>query len=117
MFNLIAYLIVIFGGINWFCIGLFQFDIIAGIFGSQAHFVSRFIYCIIGICAIYSVIALPIKKGRIYEPKKNKSSTLSAPAVNDNKEKEKKAAEPVTITVKPQNKSQKRIKTIKKDLE
>ena len=72
MFNLVAYLIVMFGGINWFCIGLFQFDIIAGIFGSQAHFVSRFLYCIIGICAIYSLIALPIKKGRIYEPKKKK---------------------------------------------
>lgn len=72
MFNLIAFFIVIFGGINWFCIGLFQFDIIAGIFGSQAHFVSRFLYCIIGICAIYSIIALPIKKGRIYEPKKKK---------------------------------------------
>jgi uncharacterized protein len=75
MFNLIAFFIVIFGGINWFCIGLFQFDIIAGIFGSQAHFVSRFLYCIIGICAIYSIIALPIKKGRIYEPKKKKQDT------------------------------------------
>lgn len=75
MFNLIAFFIVIFGGINWFCIGLFQFDIIAGIFGSQAHFVSRFLYCIIGICAIYSIIALPIKKGRIYEPKKKQQDT------------------------------------------
>ena len=77
MFNLIAYLIVIFGGINWFCIGLFQFDIIAGIFGSQAHFVSRFLYCIIGICAIYSLIALPIKKGRVYEPKKKEKENES----------------------------------------
>lgn len=72
MFNLIAFFIVIFGGINWFCIGLFQFDVIAGIFGSQAHFVSRFLYCVIGICAIYSIIALPIKKGKIYESKKKK---------------------------------------------
>ena len=130
MFNLIAYLIVIFGGINWFCIGLFQFDIIAGIFGSQAHFVSRFLYCIIGVCAVYSVIALPIKKGQIYEPKKSKKGALSAPAVNESKDKsknkdnkdeseneDKKAeAESVTITVKPKNKSSRQIKAIKKDL-
>ena len=70
MFNLIAFLITCVGGINWFCIGLFQFDIIAGIFGSQAHFVSRFFYVIIGLASIYSLIALPIKKGKIYEPKK-----------------------------------------------
>ena len=70
MFNLIAFLITCVGGINWFCIGLFQFDVIAGIFGSQAHFVSRFFYVIIGLAAIYSLIALPIKKGKIYEPKK-----------------------------------------------
>ena len=70
MFNLIAFLITCVGGINWFCIGLFQFDVIAGIFGSQAHFVSRFFYVIIGLASIYSLIALPIKKGKIYEPKK-----------------------------------------------
>ena len=70
MFNLIAFLVMCVGGINWFCIGLFQFDIIAGIFGSQAHFVSRFLYVIIGLATIYSLIALPIQKGKIYEPKK-----------------------------------------------
>lgn len=72
MFFLITFLIVCVGGINWFCIGLFQFDIIAGIFGSQAHFVSRFLYVIIGLATICSLIALPIKKGRVYTPKEFK---------------------------------------------
>ena len=89
MFNLIAFLISIFGGINWFCIGLFQFDIIAGIFGSQAHFVSRFFYCIIGICAIYSLIALFIKKGRVYEPNQLTKKQNNKPNNSDKEEKQK----------------------------
>lgn len=138
MFNLVAHLIVMFGGINWFCIGLFQFDIIAGIFGSQAHFVSRFLYCIIGICAIYSLIALPIKKGRIYEPKKKKDKKEkdndeeeleeSNETDNDNTEitvkeqpnEEDTIAEDdideIVIKAKPKAKSTKKITKIKKDL-
>ena len=65
MFNLIAFIITQIGAINWLCIGLFQFDFIAGIFGSQAHFVSRFIYTIIGLCSIYMLILLAVKKGNI----------------------------------------------------
>ncbi len=68
MFCLISFLIVCFGGINWLCIGLFQFDLIAGIFGSQATFVSRFFYMIIGLASVCSLIALPIQKGRVYTP-------------------------------------------------
>ena len=70
MFILICFFILCIGGINWFCIGVFQMDLIASIFGSQAHFISRFIYTIIGISGLIALISLPIKKGRIYTPKK-----------------------------------------------
>lgn len=76
MFNLIVFLITQIGAINWLCIGLFQFDYIAGIFGSQAHFVSRFIYTIIGLCCVYLLILLAIKKGNLtLVSKKNKNTT------------------------------------------
>ena len=65
MFNLFAFAIVIAGAINWFCIGIFQFDVIAGIFGSQAHFVSRFVYGIIGLSGAYFLVAVAIKKGNL----------------------------------------------------
>lgn len=65
MFNLIAFVITQIGAINWLCIGVFQFDFIAGIFGSQAHFVSRFIYTIIGLCCVYMLILLAVKKGNL----------------------------------------------------
>ena len=61
MFNFIAFIITQIGAINWLCIGLFQFDIIAGIFGSQAHFVSRFIYTIIGLVFIVGGVLIQLK--------------------------------------------------------
>ncbi len=89
MFNLITFFIMCVGGLNWFCIGLFQFDIIAGIFGSQAHFISRFLYCIIGIATLISLIALPIKKGRIYMPKQKSSDEDTDPEEDDVENEEK----------------------------
>lgn len=75
MFNLITFFISMLGCANWLAIGLFQFDIIAGIFGSQAAFVSRFIYCIIGLSAVYMLIVVPIRHGRLYTPSKEKESS------------------------------------------
>ena len=69
MFNYIAFFISMFGCINWMIIGLFQFDVVAGIFGSQAAFVSRFIYCVIGLCALYILIVAIVRKGHLYTPK------------------------------------------------
>lgn len=63
MFNYIAFFILVFGAINWFCIGIFQFDIIAGIFGSQANFLSRFIYVIVGLCGVWLFGYCLFKKG------------------------------------------------------
>ncbi len=73
MFNLITFFISMFGCINWLAIGLFQFDIIAGIFGSQASFISRFIYVIIGICALYILIVALVRKGHLFTPASSNS--------------------------------------------
>ena len=65
MFNFISLIAIIIGAINWFCIGVFQFDIIAGIFGTQSHFFSRFIYTLIGLLGIWFLIYTLIKKGQL----------------------------------------------------
>ncbi len=46
--------LLIIGGLNWLLIGLFEYDLVADIFGGQDSAVSRFIYVIVGICAIYA---------------------------------------------------------------
>lgn len=63
MFNYIAFFVLCFGSVNWFSIGVFQFDLIASIFGSQASFISRFFYVLVGLAGIYLLIYCLIKKG------------------------------------------------------
>lgn len=73
MFNFIVLLIVIFGSLNWFAIGVFQFDLIAGIFGSQSVFFSRFVYTVIGLAGFWSLFVTLFKKGNVvYYVKKPK---------------------------------------------
>ncbi|MCD8095262.1 MAG: DUF378 domain-containing protein [Ruminococcus sp.] len=55
MLDRIALLLLIVGGINWGLIGIFQFDLVAFIFGGQAAIVSRIIYTLVGICAIWCI--------------------------------------------------------------
>ena len=52
--NRTALILVIAGALNWLLIGLFQFDLVAAIFGGQAGAFSRIIYTIIGIAGIWA---------------------------------------------------------------
>ena len=54
----IALVLVIIGGINWGSIGIFRFDIVAAIFGGQAAPVSRVIYTLVGLAAIWCISLL-----------------------------------------------------------
>lgn len=53
-----ALLFMIIGAINWGLIGLFQFDLVAYLFGGPASIISRTIYTIVGIAGIYSISLL-----------------------------------------------------------
>ncbi len=54
----LALLLVIIGALNWGLIGLFQFDLVASIFGGQEALVSRIIYSLVGIAGIYCISLL-----------------------------------------------------------
>lgn len=53
-----ALVIVIIGALNWLCIGIFGFDVVASLFGGQSAIVSRIIYTIVGIAGIWSITLL-----------------------------------------------------------
>lgn len=57
--NIVTQLLLIVGGLNWLLVGLFQFDLVAGIFGGQTAPVSRIVYIIVGLCAIWQLIRIP----------------------------------------------------------
>lgn len=49
----IALALLIIGGINWGLVGIFQFDLVAWLFGGSASVVSRIIYTLVGLSAIW----------------------------------------------------------------
>ncbi len=58
MLDRIALILVIVGAINWGAIGLFQFDIVAWIFGGQAAIVSRIIYTLVALSGAWCISLL-----------------------------------------------------------
>mgnify|MGYP005836498619 FL=1 len=51
----IALALVVIGGINWGLVGIFRFDLVAWMFGGQAAIVSRIIYTLVGIAALWCI--------------------------------------------------------------
>ena len=51
----IALALLIIGGINWGSLGLFRFDIVSWMFGGQGAVVSRIIYVLVGLAALWSI--------------------------------------------------------------
>ena len=58
MLDRIALCILIIGGINWGSMGLFKFDIVAWIFGGTGSVVSRIIYTLVGLSALWCISLL-----------------------------------------------------------
>jgi len=54
--DVIVAVLLVIGGLNWGLVGLFQFDLVATIFGGQSALLSRLIYVVVGLCAIYQAI-------------------------------------------------------------
>lgn len=57
MFQLALALMVI-GALNWLLVGLFQYDLVAAIFGGSDFLLSRIIYSLVGIAGIYGLYRL-----------------------------------------------------------
>ena len=49
----IALILLIVGGLNWLLVGLFEFDLVATIFGGQEELLSKIVYVLGGLSALY----------------------------------------------------------------
>ena len=54
----IALILTIIGGINWGLVGIFKFDLVAYICGGQTASVSRVIYTLVGLAALWCISLL-----------------------------------------------------------
>lgn len=54
--HLIAFILLVIGGLNWLLVGLLSWDI-GAIFGGQDALISSIIYVLVGLAAIFEVVA------------------------------------------------------------
>lgn len=54
----IALILAIIGGLNWGSIGIFGFDLVAFTFGGSDSAVSRIIYTLVGLAAVWCITLL-----------------------------------------------------------
>ncbi len=64
----IALVLAIIGGINWGLIGIFQFDLIAFLFHGQTAVVSRVVYTLVALAALWCISLLFKEREPVDEP-------------------------------------------------
>lgn len=60
-FYTLCLVLVIVGGLNWGLVGFLNFDLVAAIFGNMS-FLSRLVYDLVGLSAVYLLVTLLSKK-------------------------------------------------------
>ena len=55
--NTLTLVLLIVGGLNWGLVGLFNFDLVAAIFGEMSA-LSRIVYTLVGVSALWQIIPL-----------------------------------------------------------
>lgn len=56
----ITFILVIVGGLNWGLVGLFDYDLVATIFGDGSG-LAKTVYTLVGVSALYMVFMMPSK--------------------------------------------------------
>ena len=54
----IALILSIIGSLNWGLVGIFQFDLVSWLFGSQSALLSRGVYGVIGLAGLWCISLL-----------------------------------------------------------
>lgn len=55
MLDRIALILIVIGAVNWGAIGIFQFDIVAALFGGQGAVISRIIYTLVALAGLWCI--------------------------------------------------------------
>lgn len=54
--DVLAAVLIVVGGLNWGLVGFFQFDLVGAIFGGQGAGLSRLVYALVGLSAVYPAV-------------------------------------------------------------
>ena len=53
--NIVTLLLIIIGGVNWGLVGLFDFNLVAAIFGAGSM-LARLVYVLVGLSAVWQLV-------------------------------------------------------------
>lgn len=56
--DLIAAVLLVVGGLNWGLWGLMEFDLVAAIGGGNTTILSKMVYSLVGLAAVYQAVSL-----------------------------------------------------------
>lgn len=59
----LVWILLFVGGLNWGLVGFFQFDLVAELFGGMDSMLSRVVYSLVGLAALWSLISMFSKGG------------------------------------------------------
>lgn len=57
--NVLTLVLIIIGGVNWLLVGLFEFDLVAALFGGSTATLSRVVYVLVGLSALWQLTTIP----------------------------------------------------------
>jgi len=58
MWDKLALILLIVGGINWGLVGIFEFDMVAWLFGGAGSLIARAVYILVAISAVWCISLL-----------------------------------------------------------
>ena len=58
MLDKLSLILLIIGGLNWGSVGIFQFDLVAWLCGGQTGIVSRIVYTLVALAAVWCISLL-----------------------------------------------------------
>lgn len=60
--KLLTKVLLLVGGLNWGLVGALNMDLVAKLLGTGTP-ASRLVYCLVGVAALYKMVACLLKKG------------------------------------------------------
>ena len=65
MWDKLALILLIIGGINWGLVGIFQLDLVAWLFGGAGSLIARTVYILVAISAVWCISLLFRREGEL----------------------------------------------------
>ncbi len=63
--NIVALSILLLGSLNWFCVGVFSWNLLSAIFGVGVFV--RILYALVGLAGLWMLIQLCVRRTRLFE--------------------------------------------------